>query len=330
MGRTRDPLPPNLGDSFSLRAAYRAGVGRGRLSADDLERPFPAVRRRLPPDRSEQPDPYRRQRDARVTAARAYAHRMHERQHISHESAAALWGAPLPLTRTLEGAIAEADALGVHVTTIGTGPLSRVRGVVRHRGKEDRTATTNLEGIRLSDPATTWAALGRLPIFDLVALGDYFCRAWRSGHGRPTPGRAPLTTIAELEAALSTGRRVGIRNLREALPLIREDSWSPRESRVRCLLVQAGLPEPELNVDIFEDGVFLACGDLVYRRHRVLIEYHGMMHGAQWAADVERAAALRAAGWTVIEVTAPLLAQPEVLVRRVRAALRSGRGMAPN
>lgn len=323
MGRTRLHLPPHLGDSFSLRDAHRAGVGRGRLSGADLERPFPAVRRRTPAVLPPPPeDPYLRQRQARVAAAQAYAHRMPEIQHISHESAAALWGAPLPLTRTDAGAVAEASDLGVHVTTIGSGPLPRAQGVIRHRGHPDRTGTTERDGIRLANPATTWATLGRLPLFDLVALGDYFCRVWRSGYGRPMPGRPPLAAIADLEAAISAGRRVGIRRLREAITLIREDSWSPRESRVRCILVAAGLPEPELNVDIFAEGVFLGCGDLVYRQRHVLVEYHGLLHGAQWAADVERASALRAAGWTVIEVTSPLLARPDELVRRVRAALR--------
>lgn len=306
-----------------MHEAHRAGVGRGRLSGDDLERPFPAVRKRAPTVQPEHlQDPYQRQREARVTAAQTYAHRMLDVQHISHESAAALWGAPLPLARTDTGGFVPASDLGVHVTTIGSGPLPRTKGVIRHRGHPERTFTTVRDGIRLASPATTWATLGRLPLFDLVALGDYFCRVWRAGHGRSTPGRLPLATVAELEEAVGRGRRVGIRRLREALTWIREDSWSPRESRVRCILIEAGLPEPELNVDIFVDGVFLGCGDLVYRQRRVLVEYHGMLHGAQWAEDVERAAALRAAGWNVIEVTAPLLARPETLVRRVRDALR--------
>lgn len=323
MTRPRIPLPPHLGDSFSLRTAHHAGLGRGRLDGDDLERPFPAVRRRrTAPTSAQQQNPYERQRIARISGARAYAHRMIDTQHISHESAAALWGAPLPLARTSDGRVAAADELGVHVTTIGSGPLARSRGVIRHRGHPERTSTTERDGIRLATPASTWASLGTLPLFDLVALGDHFCRVWRAGYGRPDPGRPPLARVADLEAAVRAGRRVGIRRLREAITLIREDAWSPRESQVRCVLVTAGLPEPELNVDIHDGEEFLGCGDLVYPRHRVLVEYHGMVHSAQWAADVERSARLRAAGWTLIEVTAPLFARPEVLVHRVRAALR--------
>lgn len=322
MGR-RILLPDQLGDVFTVREAHRIGIGRGRLQGRDLDSPFPGVRMRkeaVEPDESE--NPYDRQRLARATRAALYARRMPVAQHISHESAAALWGAPLPLAFTPDGELAEAPDLAVHVTVVGAGPLPRVTGVRRHRARPDRTSVTELDGIRCATPATTWASLGSLGVPDLVALGDYFCRVWRTGRGRPTPGRRPLATIDELRAATLAGRRIGIQNLRQAVEWIREDSWSPRESRVRCVLVDAGLPEPELNQDIYHDGVFLGCVDMVYRAQRVIIEYHGLLHGPTWAVDVERIAALRAAGWILIDVTAPLLARPDELVRRVREALR--------
>lgn len=82
------------------------------------------------------------------------------------------------------------------------------------------------------------------------------------------------------------------------------------------------LPEPELNIDVFDGlGRFLGCVDMAYAQQRVAVEYLGMLHGERWAQDVERIAGLRAAGWTVIEVTAPLLKRPNTLVARVRAAL---------
>lgn len=322
MGR-RILLPEQLGDVFDVHEAYAAGVGRGRLDGGDLDIPFPGLRARIAPDPSDPaPDnPYLRQRLARAERARLYARRMPDTQHISHESAAALWGGPLPLAFGPDDRIAEASDLPVHVTVIGGGPLPRVAGVARHRGRPDRTFTTERDGIRLATPATTWASLGALSVVDLVALGDYFCRAWRPGHGRPTPGRAPLATIDELRAASRSGRRIGSGRLRQAIEWIREDSWSPRESAVRCVLMGAGLPEPELNVDIYHEGRFLGCADMVYASRRVIVEYHGMLHGASWAADVERIAAFRAAGWTVIEVTAPLLRRPDDLIARVRQAL---------
>lgn len=161
-----------------------------------------------------------------------------------------------------------------------------------------------------------------MSLLSLVALGDYFCRVWRAGHGRPPADRPPLATIDELRTTVEAHRWQGIRRLREALELVREDSWSPRESQVRCHLVLAGLPEPVLNHDAYDrHGAFLGCVDLAYPERRIAIEYHGILHSARYAADVERIAALRAAGWTVIEVTSELLARPERLVARVRAAL---------
>lgn len=228
----------------------------------------------------------------------------------------------MPLEFTPDGDIAAASDLELHVSAFGHIPFPRATGVKGHRTLLRLTSVTEHEGLRVSSPAATWASLGVLPLFDLVALGDFFCRRWRSGRGRPHAGRAPLATIEELQGMVDAGRRRGADRLRAALDLIREDAWSPRESYVRCLLVAAGLPEPELNIDVFDErGRFLGCVDLAYPHERVAIEYLGMLHGERWAQDVERLAALRAAGWNTIEVTSPLLKRPEELIARVRAAL---------
>ncbi|MDI6942899.1 hypothetical protein QMO46_05255 [Microbacterium barkeri] len=321
MGRHRMNLPQDLGDTFAVRDARALGVGEKRLRAADLGRPFRGIRTvDLAPCEVE--DPYERQRQQRLRLARAYAHRLHPGHFFCRETAASVWGAPLPLVFTPDGAVADETHLGVHVGVIGPTALPRARGVIRHRAQAKMTSLREHAGLLVTSPATTWAGLGTLPLPDLIALGDFFCRVWREGVGRPTPGRPPLATVAQLEAALATGRWQGIVRLREAVGWIRPDAWSPKESRVRFELVCGGLPEPELNGDVFDDsGRFLACVDMLYRRERVAIEYLGMLHGASWARDVERIASLRAAGWTVVEVTAPLLANPRELVRRVRHAL---------
>ncbi|NKF31500.1 hypothetical protein HER21_34230, partial [Pseudomonas sp. BGM005] len=115
-------------------------------------------------------------------------------------------------------------------------------------------------------------------MLDLVALGDHFCRVWRDGFGRPDVGRRPLSTRDELGAMLSAGRRTGIRHLRQALELIREDSWSPLESAIRCHLVMAGLPEPRLNHDVYDaEGRFVACVDLAYPGKKIAVEYQSLL-----------------------------------------------------
>lgn len=311
------PIPTRLGRAFSTRDAAAAGVGRGQLRHPQYERPFRGVRVRPRTDTPSH-DPYVRQADARLTAARAWLPRMLDPQFFSHETAATIWGGPLPLSDESAG-----PGFPVHVSILGDGPLPREPQVSGHRARPQTTTIVRRDGVAASSPASTWASLGHLPLDDLVALGDYFCRVWREGIGRQHVGRTPLATRDELRSALNAGRRVGNPRLREAIELVREDSWSPRESQVRCILGRAGLPEPELNLDVFDDRQdFVACLDLAYPRQKVGVEYHGVHHATTYAADIERLARLRAAGWNVIEVSAALLARPRILVDRVRTALR--------
>ncbi|MBS1905903.1 MAG: DUF559 domain-containing protein [Actinobacteria bacterium] len=294
------------------------------MRRSDLGRPFHGVRTRPDDDDKdeEDEDPYSRQARERLNRIRACAPRLREGQFLCKESAAALWQAPLPLA-VKDGIAVRGDLLPVHVGAFGTAPLMRTAGVIGHRARVETTSIRLLDGIPVASPTSTWASLGTLPLIDLVALGDYFCRVWREGPGRPDAGRPPLATRDQFRLAIGSGRRVGIVRLREAVELIREDSWSPRESALRCVIVFAGLPEPALNYDVYDArGRFLGCVDLAYPERRIAIEYHGILHHARYARDVERIAALRAAGWTVIEVTAALFADEGELLRRIRRALR--------
>lgn len=322
--RLPQPLPHELGDAFTVREARDARVNRGRLRRHDLDAPFHGVRAAPQPsiDHSDL-TPFDRQSAERRLRAAMYAPRLKSGQFLSHETAVAILGGPLPLV-TDENGVVDGTTLPVHVSTTGTGPLTRTDGVQGHRADPRTTRTLDIDGFRLADPATTWAQLGSWTVPALVALGDYFCRVWRPGPGRPDAGKAPFAAVADLADRIVGVRRHGIRRLREALELIREDSWSPRESKLRCLIVREGLPEPALNQDIYDDhGRFLGCFDMVYPGKKVVIEYNGLMHANKYAADIERIAALRAAGWTVIEVTSDLFARPEELLTRIRRALRA-------
>ena len=167
-------------------------------------------------------------------------------------------------------------------------------------------------------PATTWASLGGVLAhpYDLVAAGDAVVRDWRT---------EPLATIDQLRAVIAAGRRVGIDRLRDAVPRVRTRAASRPETRCRLELVDAGLPEPELNYDVFEAGLWLACVDLAYPAARVAVEYEGEHHlldPEQWARYILRYERLAAAGWLVIRVTkSELFEHPEAMVRRVRAAI---------
>lgn len=304
-----------------MQDAVAAGVARGRLRRSDLETPFRGVRNAEPLVPLTDDDVYERQTKERRIRAKLYAPRLGANQFLSHESAVALLGAPLPLV-THRGRAVDGMTLDVHVSTAGTGALVRARGVTAHRAHPKSRTFTAPGGARVATPATAWAQLGAWDVLDLVALGDHLCRVWRDGPGRQDAGRRPLTTRAELGAVMSAGRRTGIQHLRDAFELIREDSWSPRESKVRCHLVVAGLPEPRLNHDVYDSaGRFIACVDLAYPAEKIAIEYQSLLHSDRYAEDVERLAALRDAGWTVIEVSAALFARPTEMVDRVRRAL---------
>lgn len=228
------------------------------------------------------------------------------------------------------GPLAAHEREELDVSVLGNGSLPRGRGVRGHRASPAATSTRIVQGLRVASFATMWASMGASMSRDeLVALGDYGCRVWRTGENRPHPGRPPLATPAQLDAAATASRRRGAATLREALPLIRLDAWSPRETATRLLLIDAGLPEPRLNVDVSDaHGDFLACPDLAYPELKIAIEYQGQLHGMQYAMDIERVERLRAEGWIVIQVTSETLRFPNIVARRVRAALME-RGWTP-
>ncbi|TQO23405.1 hypothetical protein [Paramicrobacterium agarici] len=310
MTRSLTPLPASLGTHFSVATAVKRGVTHGRLRAVDLESPFYGVRMLVDDAVEEEPGPeelIRRQ-------ARAYSPRMRDVDFLSHSTAAALHRAPLPLKTDTQ----------IHVSTFRPARAPRTRGVIGHSASTEVPVAT-VNGVRVSDPAETWAMLGlSLDVPWLVAVGDYFCRVWREGYGRPNAESVPLATPEKLARALNSCRRLGAAKLREALPFVRCDSWSPRESLTRFIMVTNGLPEPVLNSDFYDArGGHLACIDMAYPEYKVAVEYQGRVHGVQYSQDIERIERLRADGWIVVQVSSELFNEPDTLVRRVRSALRS-------
>ncbi|WP_166996782.1 hypothetical protein [Paramicrobacterium fandaimingii] len=309
MTRSLTSLPTALGTHFSVAAAAGRGVKQDRLRAADLETPFYGVRMlvgAVADDDEPGPEEIMRRH------AHAYAPRMRDVDFLSHSTAAAVHNAPLPF----------ATDPRVHVSTVRPARAPRTRGVIGHSASQ-AVPVVMVSGMRVSGPAATWAMLGEsLDVPWLVAVGDYFCRAWREGYGRPNAGRAPLATPSQLADAVNSCRRVGAVKLREALHFVRCDSWSPRESLTRHLLVTNGLPEPVLNNDFYdENGGHLACIDMAYPEYKVAVEYQGRVHGVQYSRDIERIESLRADGWIVVQVSSELFIEPGELIRRVRNAL---------
>lgn len=109
---------------------------------------------------------------------------------------------------------------------------------------------------------------------------------------------------------------------RKALRLAANGSASPMETALFLMLTLPtemggfGLPKPELNADsgVVLHGVHLRP-DLMWRLARVVVEYdssefHSDLGRDKTDRDIERANALRAAGFTVLETTPGIVSRP--------------------
>lgn len=308
-----NPLPPELGDIFRVADASALGVPKGRLRARDLIAPFWGVRAAAGPC----DDDGTRDAEARRQVLR-YVPRLAPDAFFTHRSAALLWRLPISVS---------ADEV-VHVGVPAPRRPPRGVGVRGHKVASQHVSVRMLDGVPVAGPASTWAQLGAmLDVRDLVAVGDAIVRVPRVTGGRPGHPSSALGTIAQLQAVIFAGRRVGINRLRAALPLIRAGAASRPETHVRLDLADAGLPEPELDVEVRDaSGRLLGISEMVYSLWRVAVEYEGDHHRTdtqQWNRDIDKYRAYAEAGWTPVRVTAENLygkgPRPAVLVR---AALR--------
>jgi len=79
-----------------------------------------------------------------------------------------------------------------------------------------------------------------------------------------------------------------LRDGRAPLPLLRPGVDSAPESWLRLLIVDGGLPEPEVNQWIVDaDGRRVSRPDLQYRAQRIALEYEGEHH-LTWDARPRR------------------------------------------
>ena len=95
------------------------------------------------------------------------------------------------------------------------------------------------------------------------------------------------------------------------------------ETRLRMLLVLAGLPRPEAQVSIHDrSGRFLGRPDLYYRSRKLALEYDGSTHRDSLPEDNRRQNRLVDAGVTLLRFTAADTYQNgEAVVALVRTQL---------
>lgn len=159
-------------------------------------------------------------------------------------------------------------------------------------------------------------------MIDAIKVGDWLL------HGDH------MSTIEVADLAYRDRWRPGARQVMRVLPHLNGRSRSLKESETRAILEFAGLPAPEVNYDIVEDGIFLACGDLVYLTWKLVVEYEGRQHAedtSQFNSDISRYKRLRGRQWDYEQITQELLRQPRTMVVHVYQKLvdRGYDGPAP-
>jgi uncharacterized protein DUF559 len=133
-------------------------------------------------------------------------------------------------------------------------------------------------------------------------------------------------------AAAYQGRNA--RRARRAALLIRAGGDSPMETRIRLLVVLAGLPEPQVNFIVcVAGGKWRWRFDLCYPEYKLIIEYDGRQHAfdaEQWGHDLDRREWLDQDGWRIVIVVSDgIYANPLRTLQRVRAALEDRGARVP-
>jgi hypothetical protein len=138
-------------------------------------------------------------------------------------------------------------------------------------------------------------------------------------------GATGVTGAGVAALAPRYGGARGLRRLRIALSLMDAGAQSPKETWLRLLLVDAGLPNPTTQIMVHDgDHIPLAYLDMGWEEFKVAAEYDGDHHRSdrrQYAKDIGRAEVVSDLGWTVVRVIAG--DHPVDVIRRVRKALIS-------
>lgn len=279
--RRPEALPTALAIApFAVADADSNGVSRARLRARDLNRPFRGVRVPI----SLLSNATDEQKFARLCDA--FQTKLPKRWFFSHATAARIMGIPVPLRLEL---------MEVHVSSLV--PHERPRGIRVKGHSAPRATIIHFNGRPVREPSELWCELASvLTLDELIQAGDRLLSE--------NPFR--LATVEQLtDAVRRHGRRPGAKKLRDALPQLRENVWSPKETTVRLTITRAGMPEPENNKPIYDrNGKLVAIGDLVLEEFMTLVEYEGeRWHSdARAIIDIDRFNALSALKWTIVRI----------------------------
>ncbi len=273
---------------FTVAAGLAAGLSKARLRGPRFRRVLQGVY----VSAAVPPDP----RQAVVAALLVHPPRVY----ASHTSAGRVYGVPLP-----------AGLDGEHVSVCHPADRRRRAGVRTHVVPV-RTPVNRYRGLPVSAPRQLFVELAQLLcLIDLVVVGDDLVH------------RKLLTP----EDVVTYCAQHGGPAARRAARYVRRDVESAMETRLRMLIVLAGLPEPTVNVKVFhEDGRLRYRFDLAWPEVKLAVEYDGRQHRDdldQWDHDVERDEWMDDAGWVRVPVfSRGIYRRPDRTLERVLKALR--------
>lgn len=137
-------------------------------------------------------------------------------------------------------------------------------GVITRNQRIQPDEVTRVSGLPVTTLARTAFDLARLrPIGEALARIDALMRA----------------TPFSLEEVLLLAKRYrgarGLRRLRLALPLVDPGAASPKETWLRLLLIDAGLPVPTTQIPVQDNWRLIALLDMGWEEYKVAAEYDG-------------------------------------------------------
>jgi very-short-patch-repair endonuclease len=201
----------------------------------------------------------------------------------------------------------------VHVVVEPDLPLESSRGLMVHHAVLGAGDVELVDDLRLTSPART--------VWDLACWLDPV-RSVPILDGMLAQGLISPEAVQSYASTKSPRR--GRHRVEQAISLADARAQSPQESRLRVLLVLAGLPRPEAQHPV-RIGSLVLHPDLAWPEYKVAAEYDGKWHEEprQAELDKERLRLLTRAGWFVVPVTRERMREFPELVAEFRRALRS-------
>jgi len=202
----------------------------------------------------------------------------------------------------------------IEVTLSSHTGTTRRTGLVVHRACIYPREMVIRRGLRVTAALRTVADLGRrLDLVEAVVVID------QALHRRLVSKRG-LSDWATAHAGFR-----GVARLRRAIELAESATESVMETRLRLLLVLAGLPRPLVQTVLTNsDGVFLGRIDLYYPEPKLAIEYDGSTHRDSLVADNQCQNRLVDAGYRLLRFTATdVVSNPASVPELVRRQLTS-------